>query len=393
DTTVAVPLFQSGEINPGAGVFTYFPSADIDPAGDLGVTYLESSANEFLSTYIAGKTLTESALEPGVLAAAGNSADTGPDGSPHRAGDYSNTVVDVNAAGAQVNAFWSANEFSNGGVWATVMASYSVSTPPPPPPPPGASVTASSPSGTVAGPVSSVVFTFSQAMDTTSFSTAADVDSFTFTPTSGPATDLTSQITGFTWIDSTHLQVNFAAQSAAGTYSMVIGPQILTTAGTALDQNQNGTPGEVPADEYTATFSIPAPSLPRNIEDFETPHTYHVVFPPFTFATSTAAAHDGTYGAVNHSGSDWVYRDDAAAQVREGDTISAWVQFRGVADGAAYFAFGANSNVDGTPLATYSLVLSATNRKLYIQENFFGSHIKSKIGSSTQNTNMHAITW
>src|SRR5262249_1844676 len=34
DPSVAVPLYQSGEINPGAGVFTYFPSAAIDPAGD-----------------------------------------------------------------------------------------------------------------------------------------------------------------------------------------------------------------------------------------------------------------------------------------------------------------------------------------------------------------------
>src|SRR5205085_2655068 len=96
DPAVNVPLSGSGEINPGAGVFTYFPSADIDPAGDVGMTYLESSASEYLSMYVAAKQLAEPAMEAGVLAAGGTGADTGPDGSPHRAGDYSGTAVDVN---------------------------------------------------------------------------------------------------------------------------------------------------------------------------------------------------------------------------------------------------------------------------------------------------------
>jgi hypothetical protein len=390
DPAVAVPLAQSGEINPGAGVFTYFPSADIDPAGDVAVTYLESSANEYLSMYIAGKQPAEPALEAGVLIAAGNSADTGPDGSPHRAGDYSGTVVDVNAAGTPINAFWSANEYANNGVWGTAMASYTVA---PPPPSPGAYVTASTPSGTVAGPVSSVVFTFSQAMDTSSFAPAADVDAFTFTPASGPVVDLRGQITGFSWLDNQHLQLNFSAQSTGGAYQLVIGPQILAADGTPLDQNQNGTRGETPADEYTAGFTIPAPSPVRNIEDFEQTETYHLVFPPSTFLESPLAAHDGNLGLVNHGGKDWIYRDDAAAQVREGDTISAWVQFHGTADGQANFAFGANSNLDGSPLATYSLVLSATQRKLYLQENFFGSSLNSTIGTSSQNTKFLANHW
>jgi hypothetical protein len=512
DPTALVPLAGSGEINPGPGVFTYFPSADIDPAGDLGMTYLESSASEYLSTYAAGKGLSESAMEAGVLVAGGNSADTGPDGSPHRAGDYSGTAVDVNSAGVPVNSFWSANEYSNNGVWGTAMVSYTISAPPPPPGarvtastpsgtavapvgsvvftfsqamdttsftpsadvdsftftppsgspidltgqitgyswidsthlqvnfnvqsavgsyrmvigpqiltasgqpldqnqnglpgevpadeytasftiPAGAFVAASTPSGTVAGPVSSEVFTFSQAMDTTSFAPSADVDGFTFTPPSGPAVDLTGQITGYSWIDSTHLQVNFNAQSAAGTYSLVIGPQILTTSGQPLDQNQNGTPGEVPADEYTASFSISAPNPTRNIEDFESPHTYHVVFPPVTFQSSSVAVHDGTFGLINHGGSDWIYRDDAAAQVREGDTISAWVQFHGAADGQANFAFGANSNINGSPLATYSLVLSADKHKLYIQENFFVTPLNSTLGTSAQNTTFRPNHW
>jgi hypothetical protein len=390
DPAVNVPLSGSGEINPGAGVFTYFPSADIDPAGDVAMTYLQSSANEYLSLYITAKQSGATAMEPGVRAAGGNSALTGPDGSPHRAGDYSGTVVDVNTGGAPTNTFWSANEFANNGVWGTALVTYTVSAPAPPP---GAYVTASTPSGTVAGPVGSVVFSFSQAMDTTSFSPSADVDSFTFTPTSGPVVDLTAQITGYGWTDNQHLQVNFSSQSAAGTYRLVIGPQILTAGGAALDQDQNGTPGETPADEYTASFIISTPNPVRNLEDFESPHLYHVVFPPSTFTTSSAAAHDGNTGLVNHGGNDWIYRDDDDAQVREGDTISAWVQFHTIADGRAYFAFGANSNVDGSPLATYSLVLAADKRKLLIQENFFGSPLDSTLATSAQNTKFQANHW
>src|SRR5262249_22994856 len=112
-----------------------------------------------------------------------------------------------------------------------------------------------------------------------------------------------------------------------------------------------------------------------------------------TFETSAAAAHDGNAGVINHAGKDWIYRDDAAAQVREGDTISAWVQFHGTADGQAFFAFGANSNLDGSPLATYSLVLAADKRKLYIQENFFGSPLNSTISTSSQNTRVLANHW
>src|SRR5262249_14382284 len=109
-----------------------FPSAAIDPAGDIAMTYLQSSPSQYLSMYVTGKTLATSAMQPALLVIAGNSADTAPDGSPHRAGDFSGTVVDVNSAGAPVNSFWSANEYSNGGVGGTALESYSIGSPPPP---------------------------------------------------------------------------------------------------------------------------------------------------------------------------------------------------------------------------------------------------------------------
>jgi hypothetical protein len=132
DPSVNVPLYQTGEINPGAGIFTYFPSAAIDPAGDIGMTYNESSSTELLSMYVTGKTLGESAMEPGLLAI-NNGPLTGPDTSPHRAGDYSGTVVDISSTGARLNSFWSGNQYGSGGHWGTVLETFSISNPVQPP--------------------------------------------------------------------------------------------------------------------------------------------------------------------------------------------------------------------------------------------------------------------
>ena len=147
--------------------------------------------------------------------------------------------------------------------------------------------------------------------------------------------------------------------------------------------------GATATNNYTLTVTAPTA---RNIEDFDTSHTYHVVFPPLTFVTSAAASQPGTpgdFGLINHPGSDWVYRDDAAAIVGRGDTITAWVQFHNRADGRAYFAFGATS------LATYSLVLvpNGNNNQLQLQQNSFTSQINSTIGSHTASGALLANHW
>lgn len=115
----------------------------------------------------------------------------------------------------------------------------------------GPKVTSSSPTGIVIVPVSQLDFVFSTNMDQTSFSVANDVASFT-----GPNGNLLSQITGFSWVNATTLRVTFTAQTVTGTYALTIGPQILTTGGSAMDQNANGTIGEVPGDRYTATVTL-----------------------------------------------------------------------------------------------------------------------------------------
>jgi hypothetical protein len=377
-TPTSATLQQSGEMG-AAGAASYFPSIDISPNGNIGVSYLESSSSEYMSMYVTGRTVSDplNTLQPPVLAEAGQAGYTlsGLEPSPHRAGDFSNVSVDIDSSGNALNTFWAANEYTRSSAdWGTWLSSFSVA---PAAGPAGASVTASTPNGTLQGPVSSMTFTFSEAMNTGSFSLSS-VDSFT-----GPNGSLLSQLTGFTWLDSTHLQVTFTAQSAAGAYNMTIGPNILRASdGAPMDQNGNGTPGEVPGDEYTGTFTISAPAGPTLIEGFEGSGTYNVLFPPATAQVSSAAAHDGNFGLIMHNGGDYIYRNDPAAIVQEGQTISAWVQFHTTADGSAYFLFGANSAVG----ASYALVLAAGSRKMYFQEVLFSFPLNSTIGTPVSQT-------
>jgi hypothetical protein len=111
------------------------------------------------------------------------------------------------------------------------------------------------PSGSTMTPISSIDFTFNQAMDTTSFSIADDVLSFT-----GPrGVDLRGSISGFTWANSTTLWINFAATSVFGAYTLTIGPDILAADNAnPMDQDKDGTPGEIPADRFTTSFTYVA---------------------------------------------------------------------------------------------------------------------------------------
>jgi len=114
-------------------------------------------------------------------------------------------------------------------------------------------VSGHNPTGAAPPPASSVDFDFNERMNTTSFSVADDVLSF-----NGPGgVSLLDQVTGFTWVDNDTLRVQFNAQSAEGSYSMVIGPQILADDdGNPMDQDGDESPGEAVQDRYTATFSL-----------------------------------------------------------------------------------------------------------------------------------------
>jgi subtilisin family serine protease len=145
--------------------------------------------------------------------------------------------------------------------------------PPPPPPPPadtaGARVNTAVFSGSAANSFNRVRLTFNESIAATSF-TAGDVG---LTGPTGAAITVTSvvAVSGTT----TQFDVNFAAQTAAGTYTIGVGPAINDAAGNAMDQNGNGVNGET-ADRFSGTgtigsrFSFTAGGLPVTIPDRST---------------------------------------------------------------------------------------------------------------------------
>jgi hypothetical protein len=118
DVSSTPTLIQSGDIDRGAGVNTYFPAVDIAPDGGLGMSFLESSSTEFMSMYVASRSVNEPAgtLEPPVLVQAGQA-----NYNSSRAGDFSGISVDP-----LDGSFWAANEFANQEAtnWGTWIAHF-----------------------------------------------------------------------------------------------------------------------------------------------------------------------------------------------------------------------------------------------------------------------------
>lgn len=100
------------------------------------------------------------------------------------------------------------------------------------------------------------------------------------------------------------------------------------------------------------------------IEDFEDGNIseYNTVSGSISTNVSGSLAHDGSFG-LGVQGGGWIYRDDAAVQVSQGDTISAWVMFDDVVGGRAYFGFGSSA------AGTLSFVLAPNSGDIRFQEN------------------------
>src|SRR5262249_22071430 len=115
-------LLHERLIDPGTGVAVQQVSADQDILGNLGVTWMESSKNEFVSMWVGiidtGGNLSATVAAPGggFMPASG------------RIGDYSTTVLDPGDG----KTFWSANEFigTAGGsdIWRTHITNFGSST-------------------------------------------------------------------------------------------------------------------------------------------------------------------------------------------------------------------------------------------------------------------------
>ncbi|MGE5816699.1 MAG: hypothetical protein ACM37Z_01660, partial [Deltaproteobacteria bacterium] len=131
-------LTQEGTIDPGPGIHTYYPSIEIAPNGDLGMSFMQSSASQFMSMYVTGQTPDDPAgqMRSPMLAKAGlgtyRAFDCFSGGmfvSDCRAGDFSGISVDPNFS----NMFCAANEYATSSSgknglnnWGTWIACFSI---------------------------------------------------------------------------------------------------------------------------------------------------------------------------------------------------------------------------------------------------------------------------
>jgi hypothetical protein len=135
---IAPTLTQQGTINRGTGVHTYYPSIAIAPNGDLGMTFMQSSSNEYISMYVTGQMAGDppGTMQFPVLAKAGEANYRAFDcfnfqtrrfmtNISCRAGDYSGITVDPDTP----DTFCAANEYAassmpgaNWGTWITCFS-------------------------------------------------------------------------------------------------------------------------------------------------------------------------------------------------------------------------------------------------------------------------------
>lgn len=127
DTSSGTPtLQQQGDISGGPGTYYAYPGIDINPQGDIGVSFMATGTapGEFMSTYVTGRTPTDPAgtMEAPILVQAGTANYSDFDG--NREGDLSGISVDSDGS------FWISNEVSTNGSfdnWGTVIAHFTVS--------------------------------------------------------------------------------------------------------------------------------------------------------------------------------------------------------------------------------------------------------------------------
>jgi autotransporter-associated beta strand protein len=101
----APTLVQQGTLSPGAGIDTYMPSVALGTDGSIGMTYIESSSSEDMSTYVTGRLASDptGTMQTGVLAKAGEQNYQGT-----RVGDFSGITVDPSTG----TTYWAANEYA-----------------------------------------------------------------------------------------------------------------------------------------------------------------------------------------------------------------------------------------------------------------------------------------
>jgi hypothetical protein len=136
DVSSGTPVLQQqGDVSLGNNSYAYYPAIDINPSGQVGMTFMASGtsastlANKFMSVYLTGRVAADPAgtMEPPLLVPAGAGQKNYHDFSGGRAGDLGSINVDPNDG-----TFWAANEFATAASsnnWGTAIANFTLSSP------------------------------------------------------------------------------------------------------------------------------------------------------------------------------------------------------------------------------------------------------------------------
>ena len=117
----------------------------------------------------------------------------------------------------------------------------------------GPQVSTTSPASQTSSPYNELTFVFDEAIDPASVS-LTDVILF-----NGPNGSLLGALTGFR-VDGANVTFEFADQITIGLYTMEIGPNIQDLAGNLMDQDGNGTGGQI-SDTYSVQLLLQSPDL------------------------------------------------------------------------------------------------------------------------------------
>ena len=109
---------QTGEIDPGSNVFTFFPSIAVDSAGNAAITFARSATDEFPSM---GRAVRAFGDPPDTFRPIQMVQTSVSSTNSSRWGDYSGTAAEPDETGT----FWGFHEYLPGGVaWSTWIARY-----------------------------------------------------------------------------------------------------------------------------------------------------------------------------------------------------------------------------------------------------------------------------
>ncbi|HEY8746695.1 MAG TPA: DUF11 domain-containing protein [Tepidisphaeraceae bacterium] len=126
-------LAQQGRVSAGLNTYVIYPGIDINPSGQIGMSYMKSgtdTATDYLSMWVTGRATTDEAgmvETPVVVPAGAGKANYDDFTSGNRAGDLSGINVDPTDG-----TFWAANEFANTEAtanWGTAIANFAPSAP------------------------------------------------------------------------------------------------------------------------------------------------------------------------------------------------------------------------------------------------------------------------